>query len=271
MPPNSGAETDGAFMSCPMRQSKRCFEKYDVEVLSLEASYLRTDARRAVIRDGDETCSVEEYVCRHFRRRGYSAVRVENDPIFALFGVLMWPLIQDPSDPRRRSVGVFDRRAVDAGMKIVWTHRPSDFGKPEYGVRRAKAIEKHLSAIICEPQELRQLFDLWLGPSDELGLYLGGRRPEHIQVARQLIEILPSASIIEMLRYLVEDYWGRRSGWPDLIIFRDNEFFFAEVKSATDKLGASQQRWLRDNRERLHFPFKLIEVRKMELEAVAGA
>jgi hypothetical protein len=190
MPPNSGVEVDGASMSCPMRQSERCSEKYDVEVLSLEGIYLRSEARRAVIRDGDETCSVEEYVCRHFRRRGYSAVRVENGPIFALFGVLMWPVIQDPSDPRRRSVGVFDRRAVDAGMKIVWTHRPSDFGKPEYGVRRAKAIEKHLSAIICELQELRQLFDLWLGPSDELVLYLGGRRPEHIQVARQLIEIL---------------------------------------------------------------------------------
>jgi hypothetical protein len=237
-------------------------------VLSLEGIYLRTEARRAVIRDGEETCSVEEYACRHFRRRGYSAVRVENDPIFALFGVLMWPVIQDPSDPRRRSVGVFDRRA---GMKIVWTHHPSDFGKPGYGVRRAKAIEKHLSAIACEPRELRQLFDLWLGPSDDLGLYLGGRRTDQIQVARQLIEILPSASIVEMLRYLVEDYWGRRSGWPDLIVFRDNEFFFAEVKSATDKLGKSQQRWLRDNRERLRFPFKLVEVRKMELEVLAGA
>jgi hypothetical protein len=56
-----------------------------------------------------------------------------------------------------------------------------------------------------------------------------------------------------MLRYLVEDYWGRRSGWPDLFIFRGNEFFFSEVKSATDKLGKSQQRWLRENRERLHF------------------
>jgi VRR-NUC domain len=253
-----------------MRLSKTCFEKHDVEVVSLEGSYLRTKARRAVIGDGDQTCSVEEYACRHFRRRGYSAVRVENDPVFALFGVLMWPLIQDASDPRRRVVGAFDRRAVDAAMKIVRTHRPSDFGKPEYGVRRAQAIEKHRSAIICEPQELRRLFDLWLDPSDDLGLYLGGRRTERIQVARQLIEILPSASIVEMRRYLVEDYWGRRSGWPDLIIFRDNEFFFAEVKSATDKLGTSQQRWLRDSRERL-LPFKLIEVRKMELEAVAGA
>jgi hypothetical protein len=112
-----------------------------------------------------------------------------------------------------------------------------------------------------------QLFDRWLGQSDELG----GRRPEHIKVARQLIEILPSASIIEMLRYLVEDHWARRSGWPDLIIFRDKEFFFAEAKSATDELGTSQQRWLRDNRERLHFPFTVVEVRKMEFETVAGA
>jgi hypothetical protein len=68
------------------------------------------------------------------------------------------------------------------------------------------------------------------------GSILGGRRTDQIQVARQLIEILPSASIVEMLRYLVEDYWGRRSGWPDLIIFRDNEFFFSEVKSATGKV-----------------------------------
>jgi hypothetical protein len=30
-----------------------------------------------------------------------------------------------------------------------------------------------LSAFICEPQQLRQLFDLWLGPSDELGSIWG--------------------------------------------------------------------------------------------------
>jgi hypothetical protein len=80
-------------------------------------------------------------------------------------------------------------------MKIVWTHRPSDFGKPEYGVRSAKAIEKHLSAIICEPQELRQLFDLWLGPSDDLGLYLGGRRTEQmLRFRSQLYEIASSGN-----------------------------------------------------------------------------
>ena len=53
-----------------------------------------------------------------------------------------------------------------------------------------------------------------------------------------------------------------------LLVYRDNEFFF---KSADDKLGKSQERWIRDNRERLHFPFKLVEVlRKLDHDAVAG-
>jgi VRR-NUC domain len=62
-----------------------------------------------------------------------------------------------------------------------------------------------------------------------------------------------------------------RAGWPDLLVYRDNEFFFAEVKSADDKVGKSQERWIRDNRERLHFPFKLVEVlRQLDHDAVAG-
>jgi hypothetical protein len=67
--------------------------------------------------------------------------------------------------------------------------------------------------------------------------------------------------------------WSRTTGAAvrDLIIFRDNEVLLRRGQSATDKLGKSQQRWLRDNPERLHFPFKLIEVRKMELEVLAGA
>jgi hypothetical protein len=182
----------------------------------------------------------------------------------------MSPLIQDASDPHGRMIGVADRFAFDAGTggKIIWTRLPDDFGKPVYRVRRAAAINDHLRRITGQSHQLRRLFDLWLGPSEDLRQYLWGHRSEQIQVARQLIDILPSGSILEMLRYLVEDYWPRRSGWPDLLIFKENEFFFAEVKSERGKPGKSQQRWLRDNQERLHFPFKLVDVRKNI--AVAG-
>jgi VRR-NUC domain len=138
-------------------------------------------------------------------------------------------------------------------------------------VRRAEAIKKHLSAMICEPLELQRLFNQWLGPSEDLRQYLWAHRNAQIRVARQLIDILASVALVEMLQYLIEDFWGRRAGWPDLLVYRDNEFFFAEVKFLDDKLGKSQERWIRGDRERLRFPFKLVEVlRKLDYDAIAG-
>jgi hypothetical protein len=97
---------------------KQRFEKYDFEVLLLEGSYVSDpNVRRAVIKDGNDRCSVEEYASRYFRRQGYSALRVENEPISALFGVFMSPLIQDASDPHGRMT-VRDTR----GRVRPWDH-----------------------------------------------------------------------------------------------------------------------------------------------------
>jgi hypothetical protein len=90
---------------------KQRFEKYDFDVLLLEGSYVSDpNVRRAVIEDGNDRCSVEEYASRYFRRQGYSALRVENEPISALFGVFMSPLIQDVSDPHGRMIGAGHKR-----------------------------------------------------------------------------------------------------------------------------------------------------------------
>ena len=90
---------------------KQRFEKYDFDVLLLEGSYVSDpNVRRAVIKDGNDRCSVEEYASRYFRRQGYSALRVENEPISALFGVFMSPLIQDASDPHGRMIGAGHKR-----------------------------------------------------------------------------------------------------------------------------------------------------------------
>lgn len=240
-------------------------DKYGVEVVPLKGTYVNSHTKkRAIIMDSAGSCSVEEYACRHFRSQGYGAVIIENQPIRVLFGVYMSPVIQDVTDPRTRTVGISDRRPSDGAArgKISWIVLPEDFGTQGYGVRRAEAIRKHLSAMICEPRELQRLFDLWLGPSEDLRQYLSGDQIDQVRVSRQLINILPAVAIIEILQYLIEDYWGRRAGWPDLLVYRGNEFFFAEVKSAADKLGERQERWIRDNHERLRFPFKLVEVLK---------
>jgi hypothetical protein len=237
-------------------------DEYGIEVITLTATYATDRGRRVMIMDGSEACSVEEYTRRHFNRSGYRATLLENGPIHVLFGTYMWPVLQDADDRRSRIFGSADRHAYDAGIvgRLIWSRLPADFGKPEYATRRAKQIDRHMAVLSAQQQDLQHLFDQWLGPSSDLRNYLWAHRPEHIEVARQLIDVIPADALLEILRYLIEHYWGRRAGWPDLLVYRRKEFFLLEVKSARDNLGAAQKAWIRDNHQRLQLPFRLVKI-----------
>ncbi len=118
--------------------------------------------------------------------------------------------------------------------------------------------------LIFGAEGLAQLFDRWLGPSEKLRQYLAALGNEQIEIARQLINIVPSDRILAILQYLIEDYSHRRAGWPDLLVHRENEIMFAEVHAAGTKLGENKERWIRDNYERLHFELRLVNVLKSE-------
>ena len=79
--------------------------------------------------------------------------------------------------------------------------------------------------------ELLRLFDNWLAPSVGLRQYLWAHRRESIETARKLIELIPPVVLKTVLGYLVLNYWEHRSGWPDLLVYRANQWFLAEVKS----------------------------------------
>jgi hypothetical protein len=100
---------------------KQRFEKYDFDVLLLEGSYVSDpNVRRAVIKNGNDRCSVEEYASRYFRRQGYSALRVENEPVAALFGVFMSPLIQDARSSRSDDRCGTQEAALARGTMYTW-------------------------------------------------------------------------------------------------------------------------------------------------------
>lgn len=105
-------------------------------------------------------------------------------------------------------------------------------------------------------------FDLGVKYSSDLRQYLWAHRAEHVNKGRALINILPVVKIIDILKYLIRDYWRNYLGWPDLLIFSLDEFFFAEVKSSSDKLSEDQKRWIKDNYNELHLPFKLVKIHK---------
>ena len=134
-----------------------------------------------------------------------------------------------------------------------------------FAAPRQSTISGHLARDMSEEGELEWLFDYWLPYSADLRQYLWAHRAEDVAKARSLISILSADRILQILRYLVDDYWGRYLGWPDLLIYRGAEYRMVEVKSSSDKLSDDQKRWIRDNHEILKVPFELVKLRKKEV------
>ena len=236
-------------------------DRYAVEIVDLKASYVHRGGKRFLEASFGVFESAEELVSAHYIQRDYRSLRCESRPMHVLFGTYMWLLIQDPTDPLRQMVG-FRRELqgsdIEAGETIL-TFLPKDFGKPGFGRRRAREIEDHFRLL---EEDLEWLFDYWLDHSSGLRQYLHAHEPDDVERARTLLGVLPRDTVIRILRYLVESYWARYVGWPDLLIYSPNGYFFAEVKGSGDKLRQTQKRWIADNAQILHLPFKLVRVHR---------
>jgi len=241
--------------------------KYRVETINLDGCYVKQDSRKVKLFKDGRLFSVEQYVAEYFKEQGYEVLFTESVPFHALFGVLMWLLIQHYSDPKNRPVGFGDRNAFDKGIKgdIVWTILPEDFGTTGYAQRRANEIGKHLHSLPKDKDELLWIFDYWIEHSESFRQYLWAHRQDDIQTARKIVKILPFDIIVKILEYLVSDYWNRFCGWPDLLIYNDHEFIFSEVKASRDSLSEDQKQWIKGNSEHLQLPFKLVKVYKKKV------
>lgn len=243
--------------------------RYQVEIRALRPQYAEAPEKGAVVVLDGAIVSPEAYVARHYEALGWSAMPLESVPLHALFGVMMWLLIEHPSDPRNRLAGFGSRTAFEAGVQgeMIQTYLPEDFGTSGYGRRRKDAIDEHFAFFFVpdgfpDRGALLDLFDYWRRPSERLRQYLWAHREDDVDRARRLIEILPPQALHAILRYLIDDYWGRYVGWPDLLLYRDAEFMLVEVKSSSDKLSADQMRWIGDNHDILKLPFSIAKLHR---------
>ena len=204
----------------------------------------------------------ETLAAAHFQSQGFDSMQCESRPFHVLFGIYMWLVIQDPRDELGRPVCFGSRTAFEAGESVdqIMTILPMDFGKPGYAERQANALEEHFTTHL--QNDLLWLFDYWLEPSAGLRQYLWAHRQEDVKRARMILEVLSPAEVKRLLRYLVDSYWERYVGWPDLLVHRTGSFFFAEVKGSGDKLSLNQKRWIADNSKLLGFPFKLVKIHR---------
>jgi hypothetical protein len=239
-------------------------KRYEVDVQAIGAIYSEHPAKGALIRLGNEIVSPEAYVTHLYQSEGWSVMPLESVPLHALFGVMMWLLIQDGGDPRVRMIGFGDRHVYEASKSnvLIWTLLPDDFGGRGYAERRKKQIAEHFELFSENREDMLWQFDYWRTLSSDFRQYLWAHREVDVDRARLLLTLLKPSYVILILRYLVSDYWGHYLGWPDLLLVRDDEILLVEVKSSGDRLSNDQKRWIADNAEHLKLPFRLVKLHR---------
>jgi hypothetical protein len=190
---------------------------------------------------------------------GYNLIYSESIPFHVLFGTFLYPIITDPYDTRTNWIGFGGRTNPS---QLINMFLPEGFGTEYFGLRKKQEVHDYFTKMDWSQSILLETFDRLQKPSTSLREYLWAHEQGHIQIARKLISILSPLDLRKILEYLIEDYWHRYLGWPDMVVFNDIGFFFAEVKSSSDKLSLDQRRWIQDNFKHLHFPFKLIKIHK---------
>jgi hypothetical protein len=241
-------------------------KEYNIETVDIIANYVKSGDRKAKIEENGTLYTIEDYSVRYLEKYNYDVIISESRPFHALFGTLMWLLIQDGTDEYCRMVIFGDRLAYEnkTNAPDIYTTLPRDFGTPYYYKRRISEIDKYFNFYLKgrEKEDLLFLFDLWVEPSYNFRQYLWAHREDDLKKSRRLIEIIPADTILNILKYLISDYEGRYLGWPDLIACNNNEYKFYEVKSSKDKLSEEQVNWIKNNYTTLKLPFAIIKIHK---------
>lgn len=244
------------------KSQKEVIEDTETEVILVNAEHVNTGEKKVGIRNGEGICTVEEFATDYFNQRGFDVLEVESVPFHVLFGVFMYLVIEDADDNMGRVVQFgsrndFDSKSNQEGM--ITTILPDDFGSRLYYERQKELIAWHLG----ELDDLDWLFDYWLEYSSNLRQYLWAHRNKDIRKAKQVMSILGLENLRKILNYMAMDYWKNYCGWPDLLVYSENDFFFVEVKSRNDKLSEDQKNWLIGNYEHMGFKAKIFKVGRL--------
>ena len=173
--------------------------------------------------------SVETATLGHYRRAGWEGVHSENWLWNAIFGLLLWDIIYDPT------VGEFHSPLQFA---------PADLHDPGFYGRRQTQIESRL-ALLVDPAESFAIMARHHDEKAGIANPFVSWHADLLAMVRIAIDRLPGTGLGAVLRRFAQDIKRRSRGFPDLFLWTATEYRFVEVKSENDQLSAAQFQWLR--------------------------
>lgn len=238
--------------------------KYVIVVPSKDEVFLReVGVVPRAVAVGDATSAEDVVAAVHAALRASPAEVVSaGNSVQTLYAVLMGELVRDAADPEVQ-LGFFGRRPIPRGGTPPPTEgeRPRDHGSIGYYRRRTAAIEQHLASLDVEWPQLLDRFEASIAFARPFTAYLWAEG--WYDEARAVIPLLPRGEVPRLLRWMVQHYWDRREGWPDLLVRDERGTRWVGVLAPNGQLTEANRRWITERTAVTSLSYELIE-------AVAG-
>lgn len=173
---------------------------------------------------------VEMGVVDYYNQEGKLAVFSENHLWRAIFGLVFWDIVFDPSL---------------VAFHHPFQRRPSDLYLPDFYEKRKYLIISHLEGF-ADVQDLLvymgERYESKFGIANPFVVWL----EEIWLIVRKAVELIEFDAMKQILHEMSKNLVEHLRGFPDLFMWDDvsGEYCFVEVKSPTDNLSNQQLSWL---------------------------
>jgi hypothetical protein len=173
---------------------------------------------------------VEMGVVDYYLNEGKMAVFAENHIWRAIFGLIFWDIVFDPSL---------------VAFHHPFQRRPSDLYLPDFYEKRQDLIISHLESF-----DNIQTLLVYMGERYESKFGIANPFVPWLEeiwiMVRKAVEVINFESLKKILHEMSKNLVENLRGFPDLFMWNEsnNEYCFVEVKSPTDNLSNQQLFWL---------------------------
>lgn len=173
---------------------------------------------------------VEMGVVDYYLNDGKMAVFAENHIWRAIFGLIFWDIVFDPSL---------------VAFHHPFQRRPSDLYLPDFYEKRQDLIISHLESF-----DNIQTLLVYMGERYESKFGIANPFVHWLEeiwlMVRKAVEVMNFESLKKILHEMSKNLVENLRGFPDLFMWDEetNEYCFVEVKSPTDNLSNQQLFWL---------------------------
>ena len=173
---------------------------------------------------------VEMGVVDYYHNEGKLAVFAENHLWRAIFGLVFWDIVFDPSL---------------VAFHHPFQRRPSDLYLPDFYEKRKDMIISHLASFTNVQELLTYMgerYESKFGIANPFVVWL----EEIWMIVRKAIEVVEFEAMKKILHEMSKNLVEHLRGFPDLFMWDDltADYCFVEVKSPTDNLSNQQLSWL---------------------------